>query len=75
MSNHLGSATAPAMQLLKVMLGANSDHISLFPLPDDPPREEDFQLDDAWNGVSVTMREAHLMAANHDVVQGLYWCR
>lgn len=69
-SNHLGSATSPAMRLLKVMLNVDSHwHGWLSPLPVSKlPREEEFQPHDRC-GVIVTIREAKILAANHEVVQ------
>ncbi|KAH0826234.1 hypothetical protein J3R83DRAFT_5692 [Lanmaoa asiatica] len=70
-SNHLGPATPPAMRLFKVMMDVNSYwHGWLAPLPVTKlPREEDFQPNDLR--IIVTMREAHVLATNHDVVQEL----
>lgn len=70
-SNHLGPATPPAMRLLKVMVDVESYwHGWLAPLAVNKlPREEDFLQNDLR--IIVTIRESHMLAANHDVVQEL----
>ena len=70
-SNHLGPATQPALRLLKVMVNVNAYwHGWLSPLPVTKLcAEDDFQLYDPR--VVVTVKEAHKLAANHDVVREL----
>lgn len=64
-SNHLGPVIPPAMRLLKVMMNIDAYwHGWLAPLPVARlPKEEDDLV------TIVTMREAHILAANHDVVR------
>lgn len=70
-SNHLGPATSPAMRLLKVMMDVDSYwHGWLAPLAVNKlPREEDFQPNVLRT--NLTMREAHMLATNHGIVQEL----
>ena len=70
-SNHLGPATPSAMRLLKVMMDVNSCWRGwLAPLPATKlPREEDLQPNDLCT--IITMREARMLATNHDVVREL----
>ena len=70
-SNHLGPATPSAMRLLKVMMDVNSYWRGwLGPLPVTKlPREEDFQPNDLCT--IITVREARMLATNHDVVREL----
>ena len=72
-SNHLGPATPSAMRLLKVMMDVDSYWRGwLAPLPVTKlPREEDFQPTRNDLCTIITMREAHMLATNHDVVREL----
>jgi hypothetical protein len=70
-SNHLGPATPSAMRFLKLTLDIDSYwHGWLAPLPITKlPREQDFQPNNLCT--IATMREAHMLATNHDVVREL----
>lgn len=74
-SNHLGPATLPAIRLLKILVNINGwwrSWISPYPV-ERLPIEEDFRLDNPR--LELTMREAKMLAANHDIVrefEGLY---
>ena len=70
-SNHLGPATPSAMRILKLTMDIDSYWRGwLAPLPVTKlPREEDFQPNDLCT--IVTMREARMLATNHDVVREL----
>ncbi|KAF9240239.1 hypothetical protein BU15DRAFT_45889 [Melanogaster broomeanus] len=67
--NHLGPVMPQAMRLLKVMVDIKSYWDGcIAPLPlSKLPKESDFSLDD----FSITLREAHMLLVNHNVVQEL----
>jgi hypothetical protein len=68
-SNHLGPVVPQAMRLLKVMVDAKFYwHGWLAPVPlSKLPKEDDFLPDN----FTLTVREARILAANHDTVQEL----